>query len=131
MEGLAATPLVGFELLMKNPEETVLLGERRGVPVLVPEPARFAFHKLVAAADRPWTEHEKRQKDIVQASQLISALLEDRPEDLMDVWSVFCESGRGMRRRLERGLALLPEELRGRLKDFLASGAEPGGTPSP
>ncbi len=62
---------------------------------------------------------------------MISALLEDRPEDLLEAWTAFRESGRGARKRLEGGLALLPEDLRGRLEDLLASGTKLDSTPLP
>ncbi|MCL2724641.1 MAG: GSU2403 family nucleotidyltransferase fold protein [Polyangiaceae bacterium] len=53
-----------------------------GILVRVPEPARFAIHKLLVAQDRPVTFQTKSRKDLAQAAALIEALEELRPGDL-------------------------------------------------
>jgi len=54
-----------------------------GILVNVPQPARFALHKLWVAGQRPASEQGKVRKDLRQAEQLIEVLKEDRPEDLV------------------------------------------------
>jgi len=53
-----------------------------GVLVIVPHPARFAYHKLLTAGERSVSEHAKVEKDILQAAQVFELLLEERPEDI-------------------------------------------------
>lgn len=55
---------------------------RAGVLINVPNPARFALHKLVVSCHRPAAQHAKVGKDIQQASELLSGLLDDRPGDV-------------------------------------------------
>jgi hypothetical protein len=57
-----------------------------GLLVNVAEPARYAWHKLWTAAQRPSTEHVKSLKDIRQANQLFEVLEQDRPGDLEKAW---------------------------------------------
>jgi len=61
---------------------------RFGVLATVPQPARFALHKLIVATRRSATEESKRQKkDVWQASSLIEVLLEERPHGLRAAWN--------------------------------------------
>ncbi len=84
--GLSAQPLRHLGYLLDPIIQAVALGS---APVLVnlPEPARFALHKLWTSTRRPATFQAKARKDLVQASQLIEILLDDRPGDLVDAWS--------------------------------------------
>jgi hypothetical protein len=77
--GLAAWPLRLLDYLIENPGEGALLGSQ---PILVPvpDPARFALHKLWVARRRPTSETLRARKDREQASLLLAALLEDRPD---------------------------------------------------
>ncbi len=83
--GLSATPLRFLEFLIESPIQAVIVGSR---PVLVniPEPARFAIHKLYTAISRPVAFQSKSAKDLRQASSLVEILAEDRPEDLLRAW---------------------------------------------
>ncbi len=83
--GLSATPLRFLEFLIESPIQTVVIGSR---PVLVniPDPARFAIHKIYTAISRPAAFQTKAAKDFRQASSLIEVLAEDRPDDLVHVW---------------------------------------------
>jgi hypothetical protein len=50
--------------------------------VKVPQPARFALHKLIVSQERSATSGDKKLKDLAQASALITLLREDRPGDI-------------------------------------------------
>lgn len=80
--GLAAWPLRLLEYLIEDPTEGVLVGS---LPILVPvpDPGRFALHKLWVARRRPASETLRARKDREQAALLLSVLMEDRP-DLVD-----------------------------------------------
>jgi len=83
---LSAQPLRHLEYLLEPVTQAVVLGND---PVLVnlPDPARFALHKLWTSTRRIPAFQTKAKKDIIQAEQLIEVLLEDRPNDLRDAWS--------------------------------------------
>ena len=101
-------------LLYHDQESVVLYGA--GVPVRVPAPERCALHKLIIAQERRKDPRSqlKAAKDRDQAAALITILLEDRPDDLIDVWRDLVDRGASWRARSERGIALLPEPLLGR-----------------
>ena len=85
-----------------------------GIPINVPDPTRFALHKLIVAQLRRsdiQRSAAKARKDIDQAGALIGALARHRPEDLRDVWQELCERGAGWREKARRSLELLPSEI--------------------
>ena len=83
--GLSATLLRFLEFLVESPIQTVVTGPR---PVLVnvPDPARFALHKIYTAITRSAAFQTKVAKDLRQASTLVEVLAEDRPDDLVRAW---------------------------------------------
>ena len=103
---IAATPLRGIDYLIDDAVPAVVIGAA-GVLVNVPSPARFAFHKLWVARERPVSEQAKARKDTAQAEELLVILSEDRPEDIAHAWRALPTS---MRRRIR--LASLPERAR-------------------
>lgn len=112
---LGARPLHFLDFLIKDPVEAVLLGPRGGLAVTVPDPCRFAIHKLIVATRRPVSETTKRLKDILQASQLITVCSEERPDDLKRVTREAMGRGKGWKTAIERSLNSLPPEVAKRL----------------
>jgi len=82
---LSAQPLRHLEYLLTRETQAVVLGNE-AVLVNLPDPGRFAIHKLWLSTRRPTAFHTKAKKDILQAGQLIEVLLDDRPEDLADAF---------------------------------------------
>ena len=78
---LSAQPLRYLDYLLEDVIQGVVVGSE---PVLVnlPDPARFALHKLWVSTKRPATFQAKATKDLAQAEQLIEILADDRPPDL-------------------------------------------------
>lgn len=77
--GASADPLRFLDFLIRDPIRTMLL-HRSGVPVVVPDPSRYAVHKLIVASRRN-TDGQgpaKRDKDIRQAALLFEALQQTR-----------------------------------------------------
>jgi len=70
--GAAAEPLRFLDFLIHEPVRTVML-YKGGIPVFVPDPARFAIHKLIVAARR-LPGSSKALKDLHQVEQLAEAL---------------------------------------------------------
>ena len=57
-----------------------------GILVNVPNPARYALHKILISRSRAVIDHTKMEKDLQQAFQVIDILVEDRPGDLLLAW---------------------------------------------
>ncbi|PHS18593.1 MAG: hypothetical protein COA86_07840 [Kangiella sp.] len=73
-----ATPLRYLDYLLEDIEPATLpFGV--GILINVPNPARFALHKLVINQRLTSNQAIKSQKDIRQASQILEHLFETRP----------------------------------------------------
>jgi len=75
-----------------------------GVRVIVPQPIRFALHKLIIAQRRK-TQEAKSQKDIAQACELLDVLRSNDPDAVADAIDEARERGPTWRKMLDRGLA--------------------------
>ena len=58
-------------------------GPKGGILVSVPDPARYALHKLLVSSYRPAAETSKKVKDLAQAHQLLNVCLRERKTDLL------------------------------------------------
>ncbi|MFA5517569.1 MAG: GSU2403 family nucleotidyltransferase fold protein [Desulfuromonadales bacterium] len=94
----AAAPLKYLDYLMESPNPAVMLA---GYPCLVrvPQPARYALHKLIVSQERAVTAADKKRKDLLQARLLIELLLEDRPGDLALAWENLVSRGDSWKRK--------------------------------
>jgi hypothetical protein len=99
----AAQPLKYLDYLIENPVSAAMIS---GTPCLVqvPQPARFALHKLVISQERDITFADKRKKDIVQASALLKLLKEDRPGDIRIAREALDKRGKSWAAKLSRAL---------------------------
>jgi len=70
-----AAPFQHLAWLIEQPADTVALWGA-GIPINVPQPARFAVHKLILAQRRDGANRLKRSKDLAQAKALIEVLLQ-------------------------------------------------------
>lgn len=108
-----AVPLQYLAWLIEAPMEAAVL-YRSGIAVRIPQPARFAVHKLILAQKRGG-DTTKRVKDLVQAGALIAALKRSDPFALSDAFEDACAQGvTGWKRPADRSLAelgLTPADL--------------------
>jgi hypothetical protein len=104
--GAAAQPLDYLGYLLDRPERALFIDGGAAL-VNVPDPARFAFHKLLVAPLRPAAFQTKAEKDVLQAAEVLEVLLEARPGDLRPAWESLRGAGRSWERAATRGLALL------------------------
>lgn len=114
--GSAAQPLKFLDYLIEHPQPAVLIG-RRALRVSVPDPSRFAVHKLLIAAERPAAEAAKARKDLQQAVELLNVLCGERPGDVTRAWDTAACRGRNWKKRLQQSLKRVDAVLRERLKD--------------
>jgi hypothetical protein len=110
----AAQPLPYLDYLLEGPERAVVLGGD-GVLINVPDPARFALHKLIVAAVRPASSAAKARKDLQQAALLLDLLVEERPGSLSSAWDALTMRGRGWLAKVRASMSRLPDALRERL----------------
>ncbi|MCV3766711.1 GSU2403 family nucleotidyltransferase fold protein [Rhizobium sp. TRM95796] len=123
--GASADPLRFLDFLIRDPVRTVLL-HKSGVPVIVPDPARYAVHKLIVASRRRDGGESalKRDKDIRQAALLFEALGQTRrTSDLCLAYNEAWERGPAWQEGLRAGAAMLDEPDKRRLADLLRAGA--------
>ena len=78
-----------------------------GVLVNIPNPARYAFHKLIISQERSIAMHSKSEKDIAQAASIFAVLAEDRPGDLLIAFEDIGKRGKRWISNLKKGLRLL------------------------
>jgi hypothetical protein len=102
----AAQPLPFLDYLIESPIPAAI-PHGEGVLVRVPQPARFALHKLILACERGAAMASKSDKDLRQAAQVISALAEERPGDLTEAWKQLKSQGPSWVRRLQTGIKRL------------------------
>lgn len=110
--GASADPLRFLDFLIYEPVRTMLL-HRSGVSVIVPDPARFAVHKIIVAGRRPTETMStlKRDKDLRQAMILFEALLETgRGDGLRAAIEEAVGRGDGWRAAIRQGARHIPSK---------------------
>ncbi len=107
--GAQALPYLDY-LLHKSVRATYLYDA--GIGINVPDPARYALHKLIVAASRPGAEQSKATKDLAQAASLIDVLHHYRAGDLKVAAVALEKSGRGYMARARKGAQRLDATAR-------------------
>ncbi|MGV8082320.1 MAG: GSU2403 family nucleotidyltransferase fold protein [Coriobacteriia bacterium] len=102
----AAQPLRFLDYLIEMPVRSAIINGG-AVAVSVPDPARFALHKLIVAGERPAAMNAKREKDLSQAAQLLEVLSEDRPGDLAMAWEALAARGKSWGERVCQSIPAL------------------------
>lgn len=111
--GCAAQPLRFLDYLLDEPIPAVAL-YNGGVLVRVPDPARYAVHKLIVAGERRLGD-AKRRKDLAQAEELFAAFALMRNEIAIED-ALTAARGRGPKWRsaIARGLEAITRASRPR-----------------
>lgn len=112
-----AEPLRYLDYLIENTQPAVIPFDI-GILVNVPDPARFALHKLVISQRRPMAFAAKSAKDIDQARQIIEVLLDIRPGALMAAVTAAEQMGDKFMRYYRDALSRLPGPLQAQLVDL-------------
>ncbi len=118
---VAAQPLRFLDYLIAETHQAAVVGGH-GILVNVPDPARFAFHKLWTSQIRPAGEQAKARKDLAQAGQVLEVLLEDRPQDLAPAWEPVQQT-KSPRRRILAAMQRIDPDLQRRLAEILSEPA--------
>lgn len=115
----AAEPLSYLSYVMESPVPSVLL-DTTPILINIPQPVRYAMHKLIVSQVRDITSEAKRQKDLYQAHQILSILRENRPFDIQPAWDNLIIRGPKWSKYAEAGLAAM-EKSYGTLEIQLSS----------
>lgn len=107
---VAAQPLRLLDYLVENPVQAAIFDRRQAVLVQLPDPARFAWHKLWTAQVRAVGFQNKVRKDLAQARQILEVLLEDRPDDLAIAWRALAEHPKAVA-KVRKSLGQMPDLL--------------------
>ena len=100
---LTMQPLKFMELSLEDPMRATLLTRNGPIVVNVPQPHRFALHKLIVQGERPLAHRVKANKDLAQAGALIDYLLARDGDVLIGAWEDVVSRGPGWARRLLAG----------------------------
>ncbi len=79
------------------------------VLVNLPDPARYALHKLLIAGEREGAFLVKARKDLAQAAHLLAVLWQWRRESLTEALEDLLSRGRGWQSRFRPGAKMLLE----------------------
>ena len=115
----SAQPLEFLDYLLESPVDTPLI-DGKATQVKIPDPARFALHKLIVSVDRSIAMQTKAGKDRQQAAEMIEVLMEDRPGDIELAIESINRRPAGWRKKLRDGLARLPAAMDGPKKRIAA-----------
>lgn len=112
--GLVLEPLKFMEFSLQGSTQGCVLAREGACMVNLPDPARYAVHKLIIYGERPVRERTKASKDVLQAACLASFYLKRGPvEHFNEAWRDALSRGRGWQTRARQGkaalLALAPE----------------------
>lgn len=111
-----------LDFLVQDPVQAVLL-TGGGVLAHVPQPARFGLHKLLVSRQRPAIEQAKARKDLAQAGQLLTLLLEIDPEAVEAACADLAARGPGWKKHALAALqGLDAEEIAERVAGMLTAG---------
>lgn len=108
-----AMPLQYMGFLLEETVPTVAFDRKHIALVNVPDPIRFAIHKLLVSQIRPVTFRAKASKDIEQASTILEVCVDQSP----DLVKSALDEARGLGSKAERYLvnackkAVLPAEF--------------------
>ena len=114
-----AQPLEFLDYLLESPVDAPIINGGATM-VKVPDPARFALHKLIVSLVRPLSSQAKASKDRQQAGEMIEVLMQDRPGDIDLAVDSINRRSAGWRKKLRDGLARLPDSMNEERKTIAA-----------
>ena len=105
--GVTLQPLKFMEFSLERVQQAVLFAGDRCAVANVPQPARYALHKLLVYGEREVAFAAKASKDLVQAQLLLAYLKEHRASEVKEAWEDLVSRGPGWVRRARHGRAAL------------------------
>ena len=105
--GVYMQPLPFIEYALEDLKQAVLFSGETAILANVPDPARYALHKLIVYGERSGEFRTKGAKDLQQAAALLSLLAGRYPGDIGKAWKDLLSRGKGWRARARIGLEAL------------------------
>ena len=105
--GVVLQSLKFREYLLEDVAQAALFCDEGSIIVNVPNPARYAFHKLMVYGERSASYLQKAGKDLRQAAGLLVWLKAHREWKLKAAWADLVGRGRGWTSRVKRGVGAL------------------------
>lgn len=102
-------PLRFMEYSLENIVQVALFSAEGSGVVNVPHPARYALHKLLIYGERNSSFTQKANKDLAQATALLSWFKIYRPWEVEEAWGDMVSRGKGWIKRVERGMQALEQ----------------------
>lgn len=121
--GVHAHPLPHLDYLLAQPRQALLL-VRHGIPVRVPEPARFALHTLAVPEHRDHAWHTKPVQNLPHTLELLKALIHDAPEALREAFASARQHSAAFHACLQQARATVPGELGAKLQTIADAALE-------
>lgn len=109
--GISLQPLKFMEYSLEGIQQAVIFSGNKAVIVNVPDPARYALHKLLIYGERTGPFKAKLEKDINQVASLLWVLKERHPWTVEEAWLDIQSRGPGWRRRVDQGLTQLERKF--------------------
>ena len=109
--GVNLQPIRFMEFLLEDVDQAVILSAVGAVVATIPDPARYALHKLLVHAERRKTNPAKAVKDLQQAAALIEVLSEFRRDAVISLWRDLLKRGPGWRKRARTSFTALEKEI--------------------
>jgi hypothetical protein len=132
---IAAEPLKYMDYLLGGQSVMGLVVGSHAIPVNLPDPARFAVHKLVIAQERTLSFETKSAKDIRQATDVLEALIEtDREHDIQQAIADLLAVPKALanvQKSMERMEGRAKEVLIGAIQNALLNGLAEAPNPEP
>ncbi len=100
---VALQPLKFMEFSLLAPIRATVFSAEGGVVVNIPDPVRYALHKLLVYGERESQYRTKAIKDLRQAASLIDYYWRNRPDELEAAKTDMASRGRGWLTRLNAG----------------------------
>jgi hypothetical protein len=100
-------PLPYMEFSMECVEQAVVFSRNEAIVVNVPDPARFALHKLIVFGERRGAFRAKAPKDLSQAACLIAYLWANSPATLQEALEDLQSRGPHWRKAFKVGVQAL------------------------
>jgi hypothetical protein len=104
---VAMQPLPFMEFSLEHVEQAVVFSREKAVLVNVPDPARFALHKLIVYGERTGSYRAKARKDLSQSASLVSYLWEHQRRTVTTALDDLRGRGKGWTSRFAVGAQAL------------------------
>ena len=105
--GVNLQPLRFMEFILEDVSQAAVISAVGACVVTVPDPARFALHKILVHVERRQGSPEKAAKDLAQAAALIEVIGADQMDRLEALWTGIYQRGPGWRERARKGALAL------------------------